>query len=134
VRRLSDPLAVRLLDVGALQAALQTLTASRQLASYNKLQGTIIRKTLKQRASAGKKKGHASNTEASEADYLTGMYEARACSCLVQRFLYHSPDHGIHRSVSWLHVISSCTSHGRNQCHVTTAEIQSGCFLEMLWT
>lgn len=70
VRRLNDPLAVRLLDVAALQAALQTLTASRQLASYNKLQGTIVRETLKQRGQA----------KASQADYLTGMHEAPFCA------------------------------------------------------
>ena len=80
VRRLNDPLAVRLLDVGALQAALQTLTASRQLASYNKLQGTLVRDKLKQRASSSTSSKASSTPEgtqqgqakASHADYISG--------------------------------------------------------------
>lgn len=85
VRRLSDPQAVRLLNVGALQAALQTLTASRQLASYNKLQGTIVRNNLKQRAASANGNGneHSSNPkgasdsstlpQTSPADYRAGL-------------------------------------------------------------
>lgn len=66
VRRLNDPSSVRLLDVGTLQAALQTLIASRQLASYNKLQGTIVRQALKQ--------GSEQETRASQSDYLAGGF------------------------------------------------------------
>lgn len=89
VRRLNDPLAVRLLDVGALQAALQTLTASRQLASYNKLQGSIVRDALKQRAAAsgGSKTSNAPDgsqqgqPKASQADYIQGRPPDKSGIC-----------------------------------------------------
>jgi hypothetical protein len=98
VRRLNNVMAVRLLDVGALQAALQTLVACRQLASYNKLQGTIVRNMLKQRSttshapktdegtSEASTAAHDAQAKPSEADYLIGTPSFRILTCAVPPF------------------------------------------------
>lgn len=89
VRRLGDPMAVRLLDIGAHRAALQVLGASRQLASYNKLQGTLVRGELRRRAEAsGSPSADASASPASAVrppqasleDYATGAPPS-TCAC-----------------------------------------------------